>query len=832
MLKDWFYKNRNKLTGCWFFGNEPNTMPPEDFDKASIKVLIVRLSSYKDVASGITHQYLYQMAVSVEGSYVDMAFLPPENDEKLMLADKIPLLFGTTSKKAATEFDIIAISNSVLQELINLPAMLFYSNLPLSTKERKEKNSPFVFLGGSNSYTHSILHGVVSDDNDDLFGLVDGVLMGDGEKSFAEMIRIVRDNKHSLERKQIINILSEKVTGFYNPLNYKHNFSPNGELQSIESINNAPFPVKVNKAACESDSEVFTCGPVMYEESSDSHVILSAGCPSFCSFCKESWEQKPYREINKDRVISSAKSLKANMGLSELALMTFNANTCTDIFYLVNKLGTMFSRVGIKSQRFDAIVKAPALLDLQFDAGKRAYTCAMEGISERIRTLLQKNLNEETILTGIDLLLRRGMRQMKTFLIVTGYENESDIAEYQRFLDKVKQLFNNKKSKPKVTFSFAVLFRAPQTPMQYAPTRENSKELDKLQKKLCSITESNGFEARISAGADDAVVSEYIACADRRSTKILVEASVQKGFRYRGEITSKLTEFWKSALNKYSLPEHYKKIRTSETTFPWDDVDTGINKRFLWNVWQSINSGKEIRPCLSEPWGSGSCSGCGACCDNAMRNALHKMGPKLNSDNQSLNVNQVDEKTTFVWVEFEIPKKWALCSREFIKAALARQIMLVNPELVERFLYVETISPDFFCGGRALAKVAFKGFGITLKNNISDNCKDIIIKGRARTPKNQQEAAFPIVLSCIAENDKVQIPREIDGILSKYSIKNLKQRKEGLLTWQINEGHASKHGIELISFNEETKEIKLRLIKTPELYMLNKLSFGGIYFAS
>ena len=77
--------------------------------------------------------------------------------------------------------------------------------------------------------------------------------------------------------------------------------------------------------------------------------------------------------------LEAAKRLKANMGLSELSLMTFNANTCTDIFNLVARFKRTFDRVGIKKQRFDAMVKMPAVLDLQFDAGKRTYTCAMEG---------------------------------------------------------------------------------------------------------------------------------------------------------------------------------------------------------------------------------------------------------------------------------------------------------------------------------------------------------------------------------------------------------------------------------------------------------------------
>ena len=121
---------------------------------------------------------------------------------------------------------------------------------------------------------------------------------------------------------------------------------------------------------------------------------------------------------------------------------------------LPNELGSHFDRVAIKSQRFDAVVNAPELLDLQFDAGKRTYTCAMEGISDRLRMFLQKNLDEPTILRGIDLLMQRNMRQLKVFLILTGYEEKADFDEFRAFLDKIGSKTQSGKNKPHISVLF------------------------------------------------------------------------------------------------------------------------------------------------------------------------------------------------------------------------------------------------------------------------------------------------------------------------------------------------------------------------------------------
>ena len=822
-IKNWFVKERLKLSGkgVWLQGGEPNTLNPELFKTAAIKVLLVRLSAYSDVSAGITHSYLYQMGASVEGCYIDTAYLPPERDEQIMMKAGIPLLLGTGSKEPASNFDVVAISNSVLQELVNLPALLEYSSIPLSRESRAKNNAPIVIMGGSNSCTHSILHGEVSLDGEE--GLVDGILMGDGEKVFAQTLRLIRDNKN-LSRAELMKLLRDSLSCFYEPSSYAQIFE-NGVLTAINHFEDAPFPVKSSKTACESDSETFSCGPVMYEGAGASHVIVSAGCPSFCSFCKESWEQKPYRENSFKTVFNAALKLKANMGLNEIALMTFNANTCSDVFDIVSRLGDYFDRVSIKSQRFDAIVNAPELLDLQFDAGKRTYTCAMEGISNSMRSLLQKNLDEETILRGIDLLMQRNMRQMKVFLIITGYETQDDVNEFKNFLDKIGTRTQTGKNKPKITFSFAVLFRSPQTPMQFAGQRADSKQIKSMLDSLCSQIKAAGYEARISSGVEDALLSENIAYSDRRFTKVLVEASIKYGARYRGEIDSKILKVWQNLLNQYKLPVVSEQKRELKTLLPWDDVDTGISKAFLWQTFNNVKNGKEFRACLAKPWGDAVCSGCGACKTIEYRDKLHKMGPDLANKKAVVPKNL---KRFSAWFSFEIPEKWAYCSRDFIKAALGRRLMLDSADIAESFLKVEKIEPEIFSCGKAIAKVSFSKPVKEVKSLVyADDISNI----KALIPnKKEEETAFPMVLELAGIEDKAAYSREIDALLTKYSLKNMKQRANGWLNWQINAGQAKKAGISKISLNEETGIMRMTLIKMPELFLLNKLSMDKPFY--
>lgn len=822
-IRSWFAANRHLLSGngVWFSGGEPNTMAPELFAAARVRILIVRLSEYSEVAAGITHSYLYQMAAAVEGCFADMAFLPPERDEKLMLAAGIPLLTGTNTKFPAAAFDIIAISNSVLQELINLPALLHFSGLPLDREARAAAGSPLILLGGSNSSVHSILHGQTGDGNGE--GLVDAVIMGDGEKVLAQAITLVRDQR-GCGRSELLELMQQQVQGFYEPGSYQQSFAADGRLTKISGKDGILVPVRNSKNACRPGSENFTGGPLLYEGAGSSHVIVSAGCPSFCSFCKESWEQKPYRENSAAAVLAAARRLKASMGLREISLMTFNANTCSDIFQLVEKLSAMFARVAIKSQRFDAVVNSPELLDLQFEAGKRTYTCAMEGISERLRTMLQKNLDETTILKGIDLLLQRNMRQMKVFLIATGYEQQADIDEFKVFLDKVSSRCQAAGSRPRLTFSFATLFRAPQTPMQFAPVRAGAETLAKLLESLVAVVTTAGFEARISSGPEDAIVSEYIAFADRRHTPVLVEASIKQGLRYRGEVSRKVLEFWRAGLKKLGLKSLSEQQRNLETVFPWDDVDTGVSKAFLWQTWQQLTNGQEIRACLLPPWGSGSCSGCGACASGSEIARLNKMGPDAAT---KLKLPSAGPLHT-VWLLFSVPEKWAFCNREFIRAALARRLMLDCPSLVDGFMGVELVEPDFFCWGHAIARLSFSSAPVLSlpERQKQSQADDISIIKVIRPARKAEETAFPVVLEAAGNGrpPDAAVARDIDALLVRYALKNQKQRQNGWLNWQINVGQARKAGIEKISLEEATGCLRIRLVRWPELFLLNRLA--------
>lgn len=802
---------------------------PEEFHTARLRVLIARLSPYHETAAGITHSWLFQMARSYPGVFVDFAFLPPAGDESLMRRSGIPLWIGTTSKHPPCDFDLIAVSNSVVQELLNLPALLEGSGIPLGRSLRAQHESPFILLGGSNSLATAILHGQITDDCSEA-GLVDALLIGDGEEAFPQIIDILL--RHTGRIRESLGELRRSVPGFYDPSGYDQKFDEQGHLMGITAKPDFPLPVRAHRHRPGAVLEGFSGGPIFFDEATagKSHLQISMGCPYFCSFCKESWEQKPYREMALTGLRRTALKLKQHLGLSELSLMSFNANTYSGIHGLLDELDTLFHRVTLKSQRFDAISVSPGLLERQVDLGKRTFTCAMEGISRRLRLFLQKNLSDQDLLNGFTVLLANHIRQMKVFLIVTGLEKSPDLTEFAGFLSQLNEKIKQGRSRPIITFSLAALFRPPLTPLQFMPRYRDGNECRRLFQEISAIITKAGFAVRISAGPEEALVSEFLSYADRRFTPVLVATSVARGQRYYGSIDvgihAVLTAEISQRFNKESLATCREGINT---VFPWDDIDSGIDRDFLWKTFQNLTAGKETSTCLPPPLGDGVCKACGACISGEEKKRLSTC--RLSPPGRRSHPGKEPTPLSFRLFA-EVPSRWAWVGNSFLFAALARMLMLGKPEWTERFIrFSYGIDRNGFSGifpCEFLLKAGDPTFTATnlLAVNSQGNGLSILSLQAAKPTKTPE---FPPLSGVFIRPDSQvnRTARDVDEILLRYGLRHQKQWHGDTLSWVLQGGHAKKSGFGRIRWRRDSSSLVMDLHAPVAEHFFNKFSGGG-----
>lgn len=658
--KSWYDGIRGKLSGngTWLRGQELNTLPETEFYNRGFRVLFARLSTYRDTAGSFTHRLLYQIAKDMEGIFPDMAFLPPLPDLKYFHAGKIPWLLPVKTKLHPCTYDLIGLSNSVVQELVNIPGMLAKSGIPLSKRERMQVNDiPLIILGGANAINTSALF---CDDP-----LVDGIFTGDDTESIREILTVCRDGKQNkLEKAEILKQL-DTVPGFFQPDRIRQ------------------LPGKINRRLAR-HAEQLKDAPVPYSENAATGFLrISEGCPYFCSFCSESWNRKPYTEESADDLYRYAVGQKANSGISNIDLFSFNFNIHSGLYDILWKMSGIFASTGLKSQRFDHIARNPGIIKLLQVSGKSGLTCGLEGISGRLRKYLHKNLENEVLYKSLELLLVSHIRELKIFLIATGKESGDDYAEFSELIEKIKHITRGLKHVPRIIFSITPLVRFPHTPLEFedAPGRD---VLTTVMNTVLKIAVVNGFEMRSAADFNEYYISQVLVRADdEKISGALTKAVINSGFTYYSSVTDNFVNEFHSALTEAGIdPAHLLRGHSPETreTKPWNIFESGISPDFFKKIYRECSVYQESEPCF----GTGRCAACNACPDSVFVKKITHATQPVTYLPEDLHKKITARKNNIVQVHFLFSRQNAASGipGEMAGMALARALMLSSPDLV------------------------------------------------------------------------------------------------------------------------------------------------------
>lgn len=658
----WYEQNYSQLSGhgIWLRGGEINTEDPAEFDRADLKIVVCRLSTSRDTANSITHKIIYQLAKGIEGTFVDFAFLPPPKDAKIFDRDGIPWILGTNTKRDALQFDLLAISNSIVQEIVNIPTMLKKSGIPLKKSIRMQSASvPLIILGGANALNTSAL---IGDDP-----LVDGVFAGEDPECIEQIFRICKGLKTGRSKNDVLEKLYT-VPGFFQP--------------DKKRLTSKCFPSTLSKKG------LLHQAPVFFEEQNPGKAKLqiSEGCPCFCSFCAESWGRKPYREYSAKELLEHALSMKASIGIDSVELYSFNFNMHSEFYSTLWNLHSVFSSVGLKSQRFDFIAENHELPRMLHVTGKTSITCGLEGISSRLRSYLNKNLTQAGLRSSLNLLLRAPIRELKIFLIATGLENDDDFDDFRDLLNIINEMMVSAGRKPRIIFSMTPLVRFPFTPLEFevgADVTVYKKVIEQVER----LVKSRGFEFRVACELQEYVLSQLLTRADTpRILEAIMEACEETGFVYYQEIEQNFINRLKERLlAKFACFDALLSGSnwTVESRVP---VQIVPDDPFVTKVKEACTSFTDTGYCLGSYENEGACRGCGACND-AQKKKITSVREKAFFTSDQLKEKIRSNAQDSVGCIFEVtvsPQKRGI-SREIISMALAKAVMLSDESLIEGY---------------------------------------------------------------------------------------------------------------------------------------------------
>lgn len=172
-----------------------------------------------------------------------------------------------------------------------------------------------------------------------------------------------------------------------------------------------------------------------YSEFKNKRLIeIGRGCIRRCSFCVMGHTKKPVKFVFPSIIEDFLKEEKNPIGIISATITDYP--WLSELLEILEKYNINFS---VSSMRADGI--NDRLLKLLKKSGQNTFTIAPEGVSQRIRNFINKDITEEDLFNALELGRKNNFKNVKFYYIV-GFEKEdwNDYEELKNFIINVKKM--------------------------------------------------------------------------------------------------------------------------------------------------------------------------------------------------------------------------------------------------------------------------------------------------------------------------------------------------------------------------------------------------------
>ena len=590
-----------------YIGGEVNSIV-KDASSVDIRFAMCFPDVYEIGMSNLGMMILYDMFNCRDDVWCERVFSPWTDLDALMRQQNIPL-FALESQEPVKNFDFLGITLGYELCYTNVLQVLELSGIPLLSAERTE--GPFVIGGGACAYNPEPLA--------DFFDLF---YIGEGETVYDELFDIYKEWKNrGGSREEFLN-QAATVPGIYVPSLYKVSYGQEGTIESFSPVREG-IPEKVEKQLVISMDEGYhrIKAPVVpFIKATQDRVTLEIqrGCIRGCRFCQAGMIYRPTRERKAEELISSAEEMLKNTGHEEISLSSLSSSDYTDlpklIQYLIDECREKCINISLPSLRIDAF--ALDVMSKVQDVKKSSLTFAPEAGSQRLRDVINKGLTEEVILKGASDAFHGGWNRVKLyFMLGLPTETEEDIKGIAHLSEKIAETYydeipkSERQGKIQITVSTSFFVPKPFTPFQWASMYSEQDFVEKARITKNEIrSQKNQKCIRYNWHEPDVTILEgFLARGDRRCGKVILSA-YKKGALYDAWTEYFHFELWKEAMEENNIDLNFYTLRerSKDEILPWDFIDAGVKREFLWREWERARAGQVTPNCRS------ACQGCGA----------------------------------------------------------------------------------------------------------------------------------------------------------------------------------------------------------------------------